>query len=104
MTYPPKKMEGPTAYRDPIAPYNQDYSIWSYTCPHIGHKLKRFEESLPMWERGLQLGEGGDAAVYGAYPSMARADFQLGSLLFVCRNFGNARPTCCLISNVDILS
>ena len=45
-----------------------------------------------MWERGLQLGEGGDAAVYGAYPSMARADFQLGSLLFVCRNVGNASP------------
>ena len=40
MTYPPKKMEGPTAYRDPIAPYNQDYSIWSCACPHIGHKLK----------------------------------------------------------------
>ena len=46
-TYPPKKMEGLTAYRDPITPYNRDYSIWSCACPHNGHKLKPFGESIP---------------------------------------------------------
>ena len=37
MTYPPKKMEGLTAYRDPIAPYKRDYSTWNCACPHSNH-------------------------------------------------------------------
>lgn len=52
MTYPPKKMEGPTAYRDPIAPYNRDYSIWSCACPHINHTKSR-SPVLPAPESGL---------------------------------------------------